>query len=62
MLKNIISQGNYAIWSQIALTLFFLTFVVILFWVFRKHSGSHYQYMSNLPNQKEIPGHGENNE
>jgi len=59
MLKNIISQGNYALWSQIALTLFFLTFVFILLWVFRKHSGRHYQYMAQLPQQNESQYHGE---
>lgn len=59
MLKNIISQGNYAVWSQIALVLFFMTFVGILCWVFNRKTKDHFQYMSALPNSSEADQEGE---
>ena len=49
MLKTLISQGyNWAIWPQISLVIFTLTFVGILFWVTRKKSADHYRYMADL--------------
>lgn len=59
MLKNIISQGDYALWSQIALVIFFLTFVGILCWAFSKKSGAHFKYMAQLPGETTSPQEGE---
>jgi len=59
MLKNIISQGNYAIWSQVALVLFFVTFVGILCWVLNRKALPHFQYMSQLPNENDGCDQGE---
>lgn len=51
MLKNIISQGDYALWSQIALVLFFLTFTCILCWAFSRKAQDHFKYMAQLPGE-----------
>ena len=48
MLKTIISQGDFAIWPEISLIIFCLTFLAILIWVNRKNSGKHYRYMADL--------------
>lgn len=59
MLKNIISQGNYALWSQIALVLFFLTFLCILLWAFSQKTRSHFQYMAQLTEDQTSSQEGE---
>ncbi len=48
MLKNIISQGNFAIWPQISLVLFLLCFTGVLIWVYRRNAGKHYDDMANI--------------
>lgn len=48
MLKELISQGNFAIWPQISLMMFFLTFAGVLIWVWRKGSDNHYRYMAGM--------------
>ncbi len=48
MLKNLISQGNFAIWPEIATVIFAVTFLGILVWVFRKKTSGHYRYMANM--------------
>lgn len=48
MLKEIISQGNFAIWPSISLLMFFITFSAILLWVRRKGNDDHFQYMADL--------------
>ena len=53
MLKTLISQGhNWAIWPQISLVIFTLTFAGILFYVYRKKSADHYDYMANLATEE----------
>ncbi len=48
MLKNVISQGNFAIWPSISVVIFTLTFIGILIWISRKKAGKHYDYMANM--------------
>ncbi|CAM2067239.1 Cbb3-type cytochrome c oxidase subunit 3 [Sulfidibacter corallicola] len=48
MLKQIISQGNFEFWPQLSLVMFLVTFAGILFWVYRKNSGKHYDDMANM--------------
>lgn len=48
MLKELISQGNFALWPQISLVLFFATFAAILLWTRRRGMDSHYRYMAGL--------------
>lgn len=48
MLKTLISQGNWAIWPQISLVIFTLTFVGILLYATRRKAADHYRYMANL--------------
>ena len=48
MLKNVISQGDFAIWPILATLIFAVTFLGILIWTWRKGTKKHYQYMSNL--------------
>lgn len=55
MLKNVISQGNFAIWPQISLVIFLLTFVAILCWVLAGKRKNHYDYMASLTLEEETP-------
>jgi len=48
MLKNVISQGNFAIWPSISLVIFTLTFLGILLWIYRKNAAKHYHDMANM--------------
>lgn len=48
MLKELISQGNFAIWPQISLVLFFATFTAVLLWTRRRGADTHYRYMAGL--------------
>lgn len=48
MLKNLISQGDFALWPQISLVLFLAVFSAILVWTFRIGSKRHYEAMGNL--------------
>ena len=48
MLKNVISQGDFALWPSISTVLFLATFLAILVWVYRPHGRRHYEDMANL--------------
>ena len=57
MLKNVISQGDFAVWPQAAAVIFTLTFLAILAWTYRKGARGHYASMAEMalddPNTQE---------
>lgn len=48
MLKNVISQGDFAIWPILSTLVFFGTFLAILVWVYRPKGRKHYDHMAQL--------------
>jgi len=48
MLKQVISQGDFAIWPQLSLVVFTLTFIFIFLRVYRKKANPHYEQMARL--------------
>ena len=48
MLKNVISQGNWELFPTIALVIFAITFVAILYATTRPKKADHYRAMANL--------------
>ncbi len=48
MLKQVISQGDFAIWPQLSLLVFTFTFLFILWRTYRKKVNPHYEQMARL--------------
>ena len=48
MLKNVISQGDWALWPQLAMGVFTLTFIGILIYTVRRKAKDHYETMARM--------------
>lgn len=56
MLKHLISQGNFAIWPQISMVIFAVTFIGILLYVTKGKDRKHYDYMADLALREDSTG------
>ncbi|MDJ0835136.1 MAG: cbb3-type cytochrome c oxidase subunit 3 [Acidobacteriota bacterium] len=48
MLKNVISQGDWVLWPQLALGVFTLTFIAVVIWTARRKATDHYETMARM--------------
>jgi cbb3-type cytochrome oxidase subunit 3 len=49
MFREALTDFEWTEWSVAALVLFFVVFVGIVIWAYRRSARKHYEYMSKLP-------------